>query len=1155
MYRYRIVAVTIGITLLWLQYNRDRSRTVEAAARDADPTVIWTIGTPDNSGDEFAAGTLRALTYTCGKSSPLLDWRQRQDAADASPSVYSIHFDLDKPASPAILNIDGFFIGFAPRAMVVQVNGKRGLFRVSPAGGPDLDERQANMVMHARQSFRIPIDAFFFRPGGNEIGLSFLGESGSFYYDSLSLRRTSTAPPALNADVEPTIFYPRRGGQIMEIVQMVVNHQLPLGKASVALKVAGGPTIHKELNDEYSFGEHVLELEIPAPAGDQNYELNITADGKTYPLAGVLHPEKRWCIFAGFKIHNDIGYTDLQPHVQELDNRNTDGVLDLAAKFPFYKFNFETGWLADNYLHSRPPSRTRQFMTAATRDQIGVNAMYLNLMTGICTGEELYRSLYFTKGLQRKFGVPMKFACLTDAPSHTWFVPTLLADVGVKGFANGSNQTRAPLLQHSNLNEDSPFWWEGADGRRVMTWFARSYSQFYRLVGDQPSLERLRRTVPQFLARYRRSDYPTDAVLLYGLFTDNADIRGGDAGIIKEWNEAYAFPKITPATDADYYAYLAEHSANRLPTFRGDAGSYWEDGAGSTSAETAINRDTQRLLPVDEMAAALASAFHPDELYPADEFREAWKNLLFYDEHTWGASRSVSQPGRQLVTDQWEFKRAYATRAHGSAKDLLYRSLNRLVQNISIDGQTMFVFNPDLWPRTGMVQMELEPSREVVDLATDKILPLDIVSEQDGYQVLRFLAKDVPGLGYRAYGVRPGKKRLLAKVNSAPAVEAESRFYRLVLDPNTGAIAQLVDKELQRNLVDTKAPYKLNELLYVSGGEKSRIIRDDGSATLAQLEMSRQSSAHVVENVRTPFGSRIVVRAEAKNVPMIESEITLYDDIKRVDIVNHLVKTETRDKEAVYFAFPFAVSPPELAYEVQNAWIHPNADQLPGACRDWFTTQNLVTARDAGATIAWATPDAPLITLTDINRGRWLEHLDVTNAHVFSYVMNNYWFTNYKAAQGGDFTFRYSITSGKSLREEDLAHFDAETRSPLIGYAYYDTGNVRLQAAQHAMPAAAGSFLSVEARNAQVTSFKQAEDGNGYILRLRETAGQAGTARVSSSSFRLGGAFLCDGVEDNVSALAVKAGGIEVPLRPRAFATVRLTLQPVGKASLASRRP
>jgi hypothetical protein len=47
--------------------------------------------------------------------------------------------------------------------------------------------------------------------------------------------------------------------------------------------------------------------------------------------------------------------------------------------------------------------------------------------------------------------------------------------------------------------------------------------------------------------------------------------------------------------------------------------------------------------------------------------------------------------------------------------------------------------------------------------------------------------------------------------------------------------------------------------------------------------------------------------------------------------------------------------------------------KMPGACRDWFTTQNVGgVARDNQVAIAWATPDAPLVTLTDINRGLWM---------------------------------------------------------------------------------------------------------------------------------------------------------------------------------------
>jgi hypothetical protein len=161
------------------------------------------------------------------------------------------------------------------------------------------------------------------------------------------------------------------------------------------------------------------------------------------------------------------------------------------------------------------------------------------------------------------------------------------------------------------------------------------------------------------------------------------------------------------------------------------------------------------------------------------------------------------------------------------------------------------------------------------------------------------------------------------------------------------------------------------------------------------------------------------------------------------------------------------------------------------ACRDWFATQNAVLVRDSDAAIVWTSPDAPLITLININRGYWLKRLDVRNASVFSSAMNNYWFTNYRAEQGGPFVFRYFITSGAGLDAAAASRFSAETRSELVAYPYFGSGNARIGKVESRMPAAAGSFLQLDARAAQVTAFKQAEDGTGYILRLRETAGQA----------------------------------------------------------------
>ncbi|MCX6621727.1 MAG: hypothetical protein NTY38_11770, partial [Acidobacteria bacterium] len=300
--------------------------------------------------------------------------------------------------------------------------------------------------------------------------------------------------------------------------------------------------------------------------------------------------------------------------------------------------------------------------------------------------------------------------------------------------------------------------------------------------------------------------------------------------------------------------------------------------------------------------------------------------------------------------------------------------------------------------------------------------------------------------------------------------------------------------------------------------------------------------------VVTPFGQRIRVRAQALNVPSIETEITVYDGIRRVDFTNRIRKDEVRSKEAIYFAFPFKVTPPQLAYEIQNTWIRPNVDQLPGACRDWFTTQNGVVAKDSELAIAWATPDSPLITLTDINRGRWFKNLEIANGHVFSYPINNYW-----ASQGGEFTFRYFLSTARGLTQSQLAASSGDTRSPLITYNYFETGNVQLEAAKRRMPPIEGQFLKLTSAHANITAFKQAEDGNGYIVRVRETGGESGSVTLESPALPLAAAWLTNGAEENSKTLPISKNKVEFILKPHTFVTLRLSFTSASKTLSASR--
>lgn len=1129
------------------------------ALRAAEPDnrdVIWSIGVTDTSAEEFTAGSSRSLVYDISRGASARDWRQKQSAPN---DTYVIRFPLSHVPTPAAaLVIEGYVMEAGPGKLLVNVNGKRGSFRAVPVPGNTQDMRQARELTYARVALRIPIESSFLRQGANEIAISLAGEDGgALNYDSLRLERSgSPAGPEFEAAVEPTVFFRRVDAQVKEAAEVVIRHQRRLGAGSVSLKVGTDAVSATLPGDGVDFGETVVELDVVPPPAPRSYELSVTAGEEKKVFRGEFRPEKRWKLFAGLKIHNDIGYTDLQQNVEELDVRNTDRAIDFIARYPFFKFNLEVAWLADNYLQSRRGQRVEQFLELVRRRQLGVGALYLNLPAGLASGEEMYRALYYSAGLRRKHGIPVTTASLTDTPSQPWSLPSLLADAGLNGFTLASNQHRAPLLINSRLNEDSPFFWEGPDGRRVVAFFARSYTHVDRILGPKSasSVQRARRTVSQALARYLRPEYAPDALYLFGQSTDNADLKEEAVQAIKAWNQAYEYPKLIPATDAEYFEYISKNFAGKLPVYRGDGGSYWADAAGSSAAFTVMNRDAQRLLPFAETISAWGSLLDPAAAFPAEDLRKAWREVLFYDEHTWGAHNSITQPDRSSVASQFDFKKAHAMRGHWAANDLLVRALGRLAFHVTADKPALLIFNPDFRPRSDAVEAELDADQQIFDAATRQPAPVDVVLEKQGWRRVRFIAEQVPGLGYKAYEVRRDKS---SNLPPAPKREnswvIESRYYRVALDPKSGAVTQIFDKEANRDLVDKSAPFRLNELVYAAGGEDQQIVRNIAGVKPAELDVSGQGDARLVENVRTPFGERIRIEAKARNVPLVESEIAVYDGIKRIDIRNHIRKEDVRAKEAVYFAFPFQVSPPDLLYQVHNSWARPNQDQLPGACREWFTTPNLVLSRDAGVTIAFATPDLPLVTLTDINRGRWLQQLDIRNGHVYSYVTNNYWSTNIKASQGGDITFRYFITSRKDLDFDALGQFDAQTRSALVGYNFYDRGNSRAEKGTGRLPALAGSLFQIDARNAQVTAFKEAEDGNGYILRLRETSGRDDTARLVSPMFPVEAAWVTNGVEENLQPLSPARGGIDIPLKSWRFSTVRVLFETGAPARPAAR--
>ena len=335
----RVGLVAAGAGLLVIGYRH--SRGAAQAAEGRDPNMVWSIGKPDNSADEFGLGAARQVNYDAAKGRPDKDWRQRQDAALKDPPVYNISFDLDAPPPSPLLAVDCYFLDTPPDAVAVTVNGKRGYFRVRPVAAQNLDERQANDIKYSRAALRMPVNPGYLQRGHNRVGISFLGEGGYVYYDALWLARTG-GDSKLTATVEPTIYFRRNGEQLKETTEIVINHSAPLETADITLKVGGATISKQESGGAYDFGEQVVEVRRPGAHGARA----LRSAGERRALPGRIPSRKALAHLCGLKIHNDIGFTDLQPNVEELDTRNIDSLMHIIQNSRSTNSTWKTaGWL------------------------------------------------------------------------------------------------------------------------------------------------------------------------------------------------------------------------------------------------------------------------------------------------------------------------------------------------------------------------------------------------------------------------------------------------------------------------------------------------------------------------------------------------------------------------------------------------------------------------------------------------------------------------------------------------------------------------------------------------------------------------------------------------------------------------------------------
>ncbi len=833
-----------------------------------------------------------------------------------------------------------------------------------------------------------------------------------------------------------------------------------------------------------------LVLDTREPFGDAFYASVPAAHDVLRKGIENAGPPKDVSIVATGHAHIDVAWLWTLGQTQRKAGRTFHTVLRLMEQFPNYHFTQSQPQLYDYVRQDYPQlfEAIKERVAEGRWEPIG--GMWVEADCNLSGPESLARQFLLGRSFFREHFGPdadSPVLWLPDVFGYSWALPQLIKQAGLNYFMT----IKIGWNQYNRLPYDS-FWWQGIDGSRVLVHFSTTPD-----MGPWVSTYNAVATPWQALGtwtNFQHKELQQELLMIFG----HGDGGGGPTReMLENIREMAAFPatpRMRQAHVSDFFQNLEATSGDRLPTWNGELYLELHRGTYTTQGRNKrANRKSEFLLHDAEFLAALASLLDPDYEYPTARFRKAWQLVCLNQFHDIIPGSSIT-PVYVEALDQYQEIMEIGT----STRDVALKTIAG-----KLDGD-LLVVNPTSFTRDDLAFWpgQLTPDQQ---LQRADGTPLAIQSTADG---TRIAVGELTPFSVMPLTIAEGGAPALDTDLVVTSTVLENAYLRAELN-DAGDIIRIYDKAVQREVIPEGA---------IAGQFQAfedrpqnwdawdiDIFFDDKMWTADPA-----TSVEVVES--GPLRATLEVRRRILNSDYVQRISLSYNSV-RLDFDTTIDWQERHILLKV--AFPVGVLTPVATYEIQ--WGNVQRPTHRNTSWDWARFETC-----AQKWVDLSEGDYGVSVLNDCKYGH-----DVRDNVMRISLLRSPTDPDPEADQG-EHRFAYSLLPhAGSLGEPTIA----------AGYALND----RLIVAEGQKGGGAGgqSLIAVDRPNIVVETVKQAEDGNGIIVRFYESLRQRGPVTLTAS-FELAEALHTNLLEENQAALQPSGNSVTLWVKPYQIVTLRL---------------